>query len=241
MPLPDAEPLSGEIVEESVVLSVADLSRMIAASMSGISSNWWRKACSACLQIDAIRMALQRCGAAPRAHRAASGARSRASICPAWRSRSICWRNSNSCAANASDRDAPMSAPRIRCLRLLRRDRRSGLQEDLSRAARHGAAGRPADSDHRHGARRLESRTAARARAREPGECRRIHRGRLREARRRSCATSTATTRTRRPIRRCARSSARGPPDPLSCHSAEHVRAAWSRGWRNPAARTTRG
>lgn len=29
MPLPDAEPLSGDIVEESVVLSVAELSRMI--------------------------------------------------------------------------------------------------------------------------------------------------------------------------------------------------------------------
>jgi chaperone modulatory protein CbpM len=29
MPLPDAEPLSGDIVEESVVLSVAQLSRMI--------------------------------------------------------------------------------------------------------------------------------------------------------------------------------------------------------------------
>lgn len=29
MPLPDAEPLSGDIVEESVVLSVAELSRMM--------------------------------------------------------------------------------------------------------------------------------------------------------------------------------------------------------------------
>jgi len=29
MPLPDAEPLSGDIVEETVVLSVADLSRMM--------------------------------------------------------------------------------------------------------------------------------------------------------------------------------------------------------------------
>jgi chaperone modulatory protein CbpM len=29
MPLPDAEPLSGEIVEETIVLSVTDLSRMM--------------------------------------------------------------------------------------------------------------------------------------------------------------------------------------------------------------------
>jgi chaperone modulatory protein CbpM len=51
MPLPDLEPLSGDIVEETVVLSVADLSRMMSVDERHIVE-WVEEGVISVLQID---------------------------------------------------------------------------------------------------------------------------------------------------------------------------------------------
>ena len=114
---------------------------------------------------------------------------------------------------------------RIRRFRIFRRHRRSGVQEDLPRALRHGAPRRPADSDHRHGARRLESRSScATARARVwnmPANTTAEGFAKL-AAQLRYVDGDYADPRTYQTLRKGAGS--RQPSDPLSRHSAEHVR-----------------
>jgi len=51
MPLPDLEPLSGDIVEETVVLSVEDLSRMMSVDERHIVE-WVEEGVISVLQID---------------------------------------------------------------------------------------------------------------------------------------------------------------------------------------------
>ncbi len=52
MPLPDTEPLSGDIVEETVVLSVADLSRVISVDERRIVE-WVEEGVISVVEIDA--------------------------------------------------------------------------------------------------------------------------------------------------------------------------------------------
>ena len=112
----------------------------------------------------------------------------------------------------------------FRRARVLRRDGRSGLQEDLPVAAGDGQARRPQRAGHRRGQGRLDPRPVARAGA---GECR--------EARRPGpdafaklsgcCATSTATTRTRRHSRRFASELGRArAPGPLPRDPSDALR-----------------
>ena len=116
------------------------------------------------------------------------------------------------------------SARKLGCLRFLRRDRRSGLQEDLPRAAGADPSRPPGYADHRHGPRRLDAGQAARSGARQP-------RAQWRRRCRRVCETfgAAAVRRRRLPgsgdLRASAAGAGRGvAATALSRHSAEHVR-----------------
>ena len=137
------QPLPGEIVEERAVLTVGDLCRIFAVDERHIDE----LVEEGVISVDSNRhhrMALQRCGAAPGAHRAALGARPRHQSARR-RARAGTAGRTGTAAARTAGRTL-MSSARIGCLRILRRNRRSGLQEDLSRPLRHGASGHPADS-----------------------------------------------------------------------------------------------
>ena len=97
----------------------------------------------------------------------------------------------------------------LRRARLLRRDRRPGLQEDLPGPAGDGEAGPARLSGHRRRQVRLEPRPARRAReGQRHRELRRPPIPRRSRGSSGSCATWTATTPTPRPSRRSAPSSA---------------------------------
>ena len=125
----------------------------------------------------------------------------------------------------------------LRRARLLRRDRRSGLQEDLP-----GAAGddqtRPLErAGHRRGEGRLEPRPASRARPRQPGEARRAGRGGFRQALQllRYIDGDYGDPATFKALRRELGPAAA--PRPLSRHSARHVRDRGRSSSPRPAAR----
>ena len=102
-----------------------------------------------------------------------------------------------------SGRIDAMSKPLGRA-RVLRRDRRSRLQEDLSRAAGDGPPRPARRPGHRRGQVGLDARAAHRARARSRDRARRrCEPGGVSRSWRRSCATSTATTTTRTRSRSC--------------------------------------
>src|SRR5436190_2994700 len=88
----------------------------------------------------------------------------------------------------------------VRCTGLLWRHRRPRLQEDLPRAAIADPPGPPQRSRHRSRLLGLEPRAAHRAREGELHPVRGPRLGGIREALGPTSATSTATTKTRRPL-----------------------------------------
>ena len=126
----------------------------------------------------------------------------------------------------------------VRRARVLRGHGRSGLQEDLPRAAGDGQARQPRRAGHRRGQGRLDARPVARAGAGERREARRPGPRRVRASCAACCATSTATTGIRRPSRRSGASSAAPRTRRTTSRFRRRCSDRWWSSWRDRAART---